>query len=157
MKSRQWAQKVGWRKIVAINLCPFTWWTMRRIAPRRWRPTNAPDFSRKTYIFYIKNYFIYFFLSFCFIGQLCNFYRHLYAFIKLPLLLLPPAPPLPQYTYVLFYYFVLHCKEKLRLTNGIQDGSRIFLFFCNHQSFIVAQLSKNSFWIIWRLVKSALQ
>lgn len=35
MNSRQCEQKVGWRKNVAMNLWPFTWWTRLLIAPRR--------------------------------------------------------------------------------------------------------------------------
>lgn len=35
MNSRQCEQNVGWRRKVAINLCPLTWWTRLRMAPRR--------------------------------------------------------------------------------------------------------------------------
>lgn len=35
INSLQCEQKVGCRRNVAMNLCPFTWWTRRRIAPRR--------------------------------------------------------------------------------------------------------------------------
>jgi len=43
MKSRHIEQNVGWRKYVAINLCPFTWCTRRRIAPCRL--CKGPSFS----------------------------------------------------------------------------------------------------------------
>lgn len=49
IKSRQWEQNVGCRKKVAMNLCPLTWWTRRRMAPRRrfnpWRSLNSRGFS----------------------------------------------------------------------------------------------------------------
>lgn len=35
MNSRQCEQNVGCLKNVAMNLCPLTWWTRLRIAPRR--------------------------------------------------------------------------------------------------------------------------
>lgn len=35
INSRQCEQNVGWRRKVAINLCPLTWWTRRLMAPRR--------------------------------------------------------------------------------------------------------------------------
>lgn len=35
MNSRQWEQKVGCLRKVAMNLCPLTWCTRRRMAPRR--------------------------------------------------------------------------------------------------------------------------
>jgi hypothetical protein len=34
INSRQWEQKVGWRRNVAMNLWPFTWCTRRLMAPR---------------------------------------------------------------------------------------------------------------------------
>lgn len=46
IKSRHNEQNVGWRSMVAINLCPFTWWTRRRIAPRR--RLSRPSFSLNT-------------------------------------------------------------------------------------------------------------
>lgn len=33
MKSLQWEQYVGCLRYVAMNLWPFTWWTLRRTAP----------------------------------------------------------------------------------------------------------------------------
>ena len=49
IKSLQWEQNVGCRKNVAMNLCPLTWWTRRRMAPRRrfkpWRSLNSRGFS----------------------------------------------------------------------------------------------------------------
>ncbi len=39
-------QKVGWRKNVVMNLCPLTWCTRRRSAPRRW--CSSPFFSLNT-------------------------------------------------------------------------------------------------------------
>ena len=35
INSRQCEQKVGWRRKVAMNLWPLTWWTRLRMAPRR--------------------------------------------------------------------------------------------------------------------------
>lgn len=60
INSRQWEQKVGWRRKVAINLCPFTWCTRRRMAPRRLlkpcRSLNSLGFwfraSESTYLFH---------------------------------------------------------------------------------------------------------
>ena len=49
IKSRQSEQKVGWRRRVAMNLCPLTWCTLLRIAPRR--RLSRPSFSLKTLSF----------------------------------------------------------------------------------------------------------
>lgn len=46
IKSLHSEQNVGCRNAVAINLCPLTWWTRRRIAPRR-RMISKPSFSLK--------------------------------------------------------------------------------------------------------------
>lgn len=46
MNSRQWEQKVGWRRKVAMNLCPLTWCTRRRMAPRR-RANPAPSLNSR--------------------------------------------------------------------------------------------------------------
>lgn len=35
INSLQWKQKVGWRRYVDMNLCPLTWWILRRTAPCR--------------------------------------------------------------------------------------------------------------------------
>lgn len=46
MNSLQWLQKVGWRRKVAMNLCPLTWCTRRRMAPRR-RANPAPSLNSR--------------------------------------------------------------------------------------------------------------
>ena len=46
MKSLQTEQNVNCLKNVAMNLCPFTWWTLRLIAPRR--RFNIPSLALNT-------------------------------------------------------------------------------------------------------------
>lgn len=54
IKSWQCEQNVGCLRKVAINLCPFTWWILRRIAPlRRLKPCLSMNSRRGSLLEFI--------------------------------------------------------------------------------------------------------